>query len=83
MTNNDEPQKEVLGVVGIGLDSKDGHQRITRNEDVLLLGGSQETHDHLQEISIRFNESLRERGKRLRDTQPDEVIELLFRAVDD
>lgn len=72
---------QVMGVVGVGLDG-DGQQRLTRNEDVLLVGGSQETHERMQEISIRFNEGLQERGKRLQDTEVREVIDLLQRAAD-
>ena len=74
------PKKEVIGLVGLGLDSTDGQKRITRNEDVLLVGGSQETHQAMQEISVKFNESLDERGKRLRDAEVDEVIEMLRKA---
>lgn len=73
---------QVLGVVGLGLDESDGHQRITRNEEVLLVGGSQETHEQMQEVSIKFNESLKERGKRLQDAEVREVIDLLHKAMD-
>ena len=34
----DEP--EVLGFVGIGLDNTDEHQRITKSELFLVIGGS-------------------------------------------
>jgi hypothetical protein len=73
----------VLGFLGVGLDSKDEHQRITRNEHFLLVGGSAETHEALQEVSIKFNESLEQRGKRLQDASIAEVIDLLHRAVED
>ncbi len=69
-------------MLGVGLDNDDGHRRITRNEDILLVGGTQETHERMQEISIKLNESLRERGKRLRDAEPGEVLDLLQRATD-
>src|ERR1051325_7242480 len=55
---NDKPQ--VIGLVGVGMDQKDGQMRITRNEDMLLVGGSAETHERLQDVSIRFNDSLKE-----------------------
>jgi hypothetical protein len=74
------PKKEVIGLVGLGLDNTDGQKRITRNEDVLLVGGSQKTHEAMQEISIRFNESLQERGKQLREADVDEVLDLLKKA---
>jgi len=71
---------EVLGLLGIGLDNEDGHQRITRSNEFLLVGGSEDTHELMQDVAIRFEESLKERGKRLRDVDPDEVAELLNKA---
>jgi hypothetical protein len=78
--NND---KQVLGFVGVGLDNQDGHQRLTRAEHFLLVGGSEETHGRMQEVSIRFNESLEQRGKRLQDASVQEVVDLMRRAMDD
>lgn len=75
-----ENRKEVLGLLGIGLDNEDGHQRITRSEEFLLVGGSEETHERMQDVAIRFEESLKDLGKRLRDAEPDEVIDLLNKA---
>jgi hypothetical protein len=80
--NPGRPTRQIVGLVGVGLDQTDGQRRITRNEDILLVGGSHETHECLQEISIRMNASLRERGKRLRDAEVAEVIDLLQRATD-
>jgi hypothetical protein len=76
-------KRQVLGFLGVGLDDKDGHQRVTRNEHFLLVGGSAETHEAMQDVSIKFNESLKDRGKRLQDTSVEEVIDLLHDAADD
>ncbi len=73
---------EIVGFLGIGLDNQDGHKRITQSEEFLLFGGSEETHEHMQDVAIRFEESLKERGKRLRDAAPEEVIDLLNKAKD-
>ncbi len=77
-----KPKAEVLGLIGIGLDNKDEHKRITRSEEMLLLGGSEETHGKMQDVAIRFSESLKNRGKRLGDAGPDEVVDLLHKAFD-
>ena len=82
MTAKKKPKKEVVGLLGVGLDSTDGHKRVTRSEEFLLVGGSQETHENMQEIAIRFSESLRDKGKRLKDTSVEEVIDLLNDATD-
>jgi hypothetical protein len=76
------PKQQIVGLVGVGLDNADGQKRLTRNEDILLVGGSAETHASLQEVSIRLNEQLRERGKRLGDAEPGEVLDLLHEAVE-
>jgi hypothetical protein len=74
-------QPEVVGFLGVGLDNKDGHKRLTRSDGFLLVGGSAETHEKMQEVSIRFNESLEQRGKRLRDASVEEVEELMRDAI--
>jgi hypothetical protein len=76
----EEPQ--VLGFIGVGLDNEDGHRRLTQNENFLLVGGSAETHEKMQDASIYFNEQLEQRGKRLQETEPKEAIDLLRDALD-
>ena len=73
----EKDKRQVVGLVGLGLDNKDGHHRLTRADDILLFGGSQETHEAMQDVAMRFEEYLRKRGKRLRDTSVDELTDLL------
>jgi hypothetical protein len=75
-------QPEVIGLVGVGLDNDDGHKRVTKSDEFFLVGGSAETHERMQDVAIHFTESLQERGKRLRDASPEEVIDLLHKAMD-
>jgi len=56
-------QKKVL--FGFGLDNPDGHKRVTRGENFLLLGGSQQTHEEMQEKAIKLNEELKRKKKSL------------------
>ena len=72
--------KTVGGILGIGLDNSDGEKRVTRTEEMVLLGGSRETHERMQETAIRFSESLEQRGKRLEETSVQEVVDLLREA---
>ena len=68
-------------LLGVGLDGDDGHKRITRGRDVLLVGGSEDTHEQMQEKAIKLNEELDRRGKRLSDvTSRDELREIADRA---
>jgi hypothetical protein len=73
---------EVVGLIGVGLDNQDEHKRLTRSEEMLLVGGSEETHEKLQDVAIRFSESLKNRGKRLTDASVEEVVDLLEEASD-
>jgi hypothetical protein len=82
--SNDRDQRErrVLGFLGVGLDHQDGHKRLTRSEHFLLVGGSEATHESMQEIAIKFSEKLDQCGKRLQDASVDEVLELFREAAD-
>lgn len=73
---------EATGLLGVGLDNQDGHKRVTRGEEFLLVGGSQETHERMQDVAIRVSESLKNKGKRLQDASPAEVIEMVQKAAD-
>jgi hypothetical protein len=78
--NKDRDEKRVVGFVGVGLDNTDEHKRITRSEHFLLVGGSKDTHERMQDTAIRFSEKLRQRGKALHETPVDEVIEIFHEA---
>lgn len=68
-------------LLGVGLDGDDGHRRTSRGRDFLLVGGSAETHERMQETAVKFGEELKRRGKRLADvTHPDELREIAERA---
>ena len=58
--------------MGLGFDG-DGHARITKGEDYVLLGGSNETHELMQEQAERFRDSLRCLGTDLQRATPEEV----------
>jgi hypothetical protein len=63
-------------ILGIGLDGKDKSVRVTRGGNFHLVGGSQETHEDMQEKCIKLNEKLKARGKELEDLGRREFLEL-------
>jgi hypothetical protein len=71
-------KRQVIGFLGVGLDNRDEHQRLTRTEHFLLVGGSAETHEQMQDTAIRFNENLQKRGKTLPEASLEEIIELFY-----
>ena len=83
MTRREDGERpEIMGFLGVGLDGKDGHQRLTQSEEFLLVGGSAETHERMQETAIRFGEALRKRGKALRETSTEEALDLLRESLE-
>ena len=82
MRPNKDERARVLGLLGVGLDGGDGHKRITRTDDFLLVGGSRETHERMQETAIRFEEALERRGKTLAEVEVAEVVDMIREARD-
>jgi len=75
-------EPKVGGILGVGLDNTDGHKRITKTEEMVLVGGSEETHERMQETAIKFSEELQRRGKALPETTVREAIGLLRQAIE-
>ena len=67
------PKKVILG---LGLDGKDGHVRVTKGKNFRLYGGSESTHEVMQEKAIKFNEQLDKRGKTLDDIGREEFHDI-------
>lgn len=66
--------KKIL--LGMGLDCKDGHVRVTKGRNFALFGGSEETHDMMQEKAIKFNEHLDKRKKSLDELSNKEFCDI-------
>jgi hypothetical protein len=73
-------QAEEALLLGIGLDG-DGEKRITRGPEMLLVGGTEETHEAMQEKAVRFREELRKRHASLSEVRCiEELREIAERA---
>lgn len=70
-------KKDPSLLVGVGLDNKDGHKRLTEGDNFILAGGSEETHERMTETAIKFNEKLARKGKRLSDLSPEEFRDMM------
>jgi hypothetical protein len=78
MTSNRLPEnRSIAGLLGLAFDATDGHKRITRGQDFLLAGGSEETHVLMRDTILRLNMRLVERGQRLADVSVDELRDLI------
>ncbi len=80
----DEKMKAMF--LGMGLDGKDGHVRISRGENFWLYGGSEPTHEQMREKVIKFNEQLDKRGKQLENISQKEFSDIAdkvgFKCID-
>ncbi len=75
MKTPDTNDKNAI-MLGVGLDG-DGHRRLTKGDNFYLVGGSEETHEKMEETAIKVNEKLARRGKKLADVSREEFSDLL------
>jgi hypothetical protein len=67
--------------LGLAFDAEDGHTRLTRGKNLVLLGGSHETHEAMQETAAKINERLDKSGRRLEDLSPSEFRRICHEAI--
>jgi hypothetical protein len=65
------------GLLGLAFDAADGHKRISRGPNFLLLGGSHETHGVMQETAVKINEHLDRKGKDLAAVSAEELRDIV------
>ena len=75
MANGKTKRARKAVLLGVGLDS-DGHKRVTKGDNFLLAGGTQETHEEMTEKAIKINEKLSQRGKRLDEVSGEEFDDI-------
>ncbi|MBR7155368.1 MAG: hypothetical protein IKD22_00905 [Lentisphaeria bacterium] len=76
-----QPDRQSM-LLGVGIDNRDGHKRITKGDNFCLVGGSEETHERMTETTIRFNEKLARKGKHLSELSPQEFRDMMHEAAD-
>jgi hypothetical protein len=69
-------------LIGIGLDGTEGEKRVTKGQDFVLMGGSRETHEIMQDLVIRMEEKLKRKGKRLGELGDPEFEDLVQDSMD-
>jgi hypothetical protein len=77
----DKPTKSAA-LVGMAFDNDDGHTRLTRGKNFVLVGGSQDTHAVMQETAVKINEHLDQRGKRLEEVSVPELRDICHDVVE-
>ena len=74
MANAKKPKRKAA-LLGLGLDS-DGHKRVTKGDNFLLVGGTQDTHEEMTEKAIKINEKLKARGKQMEEVSATEFADI-------
>lgn len=82
MKRKSKAKKEKSIMLGLGLDNKDGHKRITQGDGFVIAGGSKETHEKMQDQILIANDILGNKGKDLATAHPDEAFEAMQRAIE-
>ena len=80
MPKNQDKMPPDASLLGLGLDNRDGHKRVTKGDNFYLVGGSEETHEKMTETAIKFNEKLARRGKKLQDLSREEFADMIAEA---
>ena len=73
----EKPNNSIMHILGVGLDAKDGHKRITQAERFSIVGGSEETHNKMSETVIKTFETLSRRGKNIDEVDKSELVEII------
>ncbi len=72
--------RQPVVMMGIGLDNKDEHKRLTKGDNFYLVGGSEETHEQMLETAVKVNEKLAEKGKHLSEVSGEEFSDIVREA---
>ncbi|WP_269523445.1 hypothetical protein [Coraliomargarita parva] len=75
------PKNDKAHLLGLGLDNKDGHKRITRAERFSIVGGSEETHSRITETVVKTFETLDRKGKSLESVEKKELIDIIQQST--
>ncbi|HWA29187.1 MAG TPA: hypothetical protein VG734_26285 [Lacunisphaera sp.] len=79
--NRRRKAKSSAHLLGIGLDSADGHKRLTRADQFTIVGGSEETHTRTTETFIKTFETLKRRRKSLQRVEPQELADIIQESM--
>jgi len=70
-------QSRVVGLLGVGFDHNDEQIRITQAENYQIIMGSNPSHQALQHLCGRIDETIQTSGRTLSDYTPEEFMELM------
>ncbi|MFP4069831.1 MAG: hypothetical protein ACLFVC_06585 [Opitutales bacterium] len=78
---SDHHSSKKVRLLGLGLDHRDGHKRITHAERFSIVGGSEETHGRMTETVVKTFEKLDRKGKTLESVEKKELADLIHEST--
>lgn len=79
MKSKRKPKQQSI-LLGVATNNQDEHRHITNGDGFTIIGGSQETHEMMQDKAIKFTEKLNKKGKQLHELDHNEFIDLAHEA---
>jgi hypothetical protein len=73
----------IAALLGMAFDADDGHKRITRGENFLLLGGSEDSHVLMRDTVMKVNQRLDAQRRQLADVSVDELRDIIHDVQSD
>jgi hypothetical protein len=73
------PRRIRATLIGLGFDGRDDDYHLTRGDQCLIVGGSEETHASLRETMLLMEDELDRMGQSLGDLDPAELADLAWR----
>jgi len=70
-------QSRIVGLLGVGFDHTDEKIRITQAENYQIIMGSNSSHQALQNLCRRINETIQTSSRTLSDYTPEEFMGLM------
>ncbi len=74
-------KNEAPKLIGEAFDAQDGHKRMTKADSIVIVGGSKETHEEMQEQAIRMNEEASKRGKDFAELSSRELNDVVIKVL--
>jgi hypothetical protein len=72
-----EKKKKIIRLLGVGYDEEDGHIRITNTENFDVMMGSEESHEHIQNLLLKIERELQAKNLSLDDLSPNQFLKFI------
>lgn len=79
--DDEEPRGGISHLFVVAANEEDHHKRVTTSEEFTIFGGSESTHLQITDTLIRAFAELRDQGKDLVDTDPEELAEIISKYL--